>query len=858
MKKFLLLLFTVYSLLFTFTLANPSPVVQVISYKEPLGMYFSLQWWGSGSIIDSSGHVLTNNHVVDNGFGVISDNFSLCVTEDPTLPPQCHYTASVISRDVAKDIALLKIDPTDIFGRIVNYSSLNVLPLDYDYLPRSGDGVTALGYPWVGANTITETQWIVSGTYSYNGNTYIKTDTLIAGGNSGGPLVREGKIVWVNTFLIGGFFDPALGYSLSISEAQDFIKNTINDAPLQNNSPQFAPFLRSIYEATKQQKLSDPLVTMTFPEKYTITTHIPGSYIDGQISEESSTAVYSFSFLHFNTPKLTTPEEIRYFLSSQSFFPFWQDIKFKAITIGGQAFYEVDTLGNTGGDKTKTEYVYFKIVDNSHLLLLQLSTPFSNESTYDIIQNNITQFLRGVSFPKTFSFPTIDTLEVRDAWILTHPSPESLIDFRSNFFPYNGVISQLMATADDLFSERTYLSSLWSYAQLSIVPNSFYTEDTTAAELLSKLRESPYFSENTDSNLITYKGHEWFITCDNSSWSQVTDEKNTSHLTATCEVILLVGEDDSHFLSLIYLTDKRKKSEIVTLMRKFLDENTTFPWDGETNFGENSAQFFYTDVDNQSTEFQETLKHLLKYGILSPRPVFDWDHALTWEEYVRLYVWMIYHRRLTDTIVPWDPQSPSFESILKKLPIDMKAYVDSTQRNTFDLMFRMNLAGVNFTDYTEKSLDQFEIQKDTTYHLEWQKIEDFEYAYFMGKKMSPNGSTYYNAGYYNPQVSLTYNPVTGLSSEPVLGTDPIRFWVYSLSEKIRLSLEEELQCTKTSAQYFSRRCFQLRQEYLWSAMNYSVLTKGDAINHLVSWIDFALWDEALAKKKLVQVEQENT
>lgn len=837
-------------------MASPSPVVQVISYKEPLGMYFSLQWWGSGSIIDSSGHVLTNNHVVDNGLGAVSDNFALCITEDPSLPPQCHYTASVISRDVAKDIALLKIDSTDIFGRFVNYSSLNVLPLDYEYLPRSGDSTIALGYPWVWANTITETQGIVSGTYSYNGNTYIKTDTLIAGGNSGGPLLRDGKIIGVNTFLIGGFFDPALGYSLSISEAQDFINSTLDNASLQNNSPQFPLFLRSIQEATKQQKLSDPLVTMTFPEKYTITTHIPGAYIDWQISEESSTAVYGFSFLHFNTPKLTTPEEIRYFLSSQSFFPFWQDIKFKTITIGGHSFYEVDTLGNTGGDKTKTQYVYFKIVDNTHLLLLQLSTPASNESTYTLIQNNISRFLAWISFPAKFTFPKIENLKITDAWVITHPTSEALIDFRSNFFPYDGVISQLMATSDDLFSERTYLWNLWSYAQLSIVPNSFYTEDTTVSELLSKLRESPYFSENMESNLVTYKGYEWFLTCDNNFWSEVIDERNTSHPTAICEVILLIGEEDSHFLSLIYLTDKRKKSEIISLIKKFLDDRITLPWEGTTDFNEDGDKFFYTDVDNQSTEFQATLKQLLKYGILSPRPVFDGDAPLTWEEYVRLYVWMIYHRRLTDSIIPWDPKSPTFETILKKMPIDMKAYVDTNQKDTFDILFKMYLAGVNNLDFTEKSLDQFQIQKDTRYHLEWKKIEDFEYLYFLGEKMSPNGSSYFNTGYYNPQIRVTYNTFSGISLEPVLSDEPIRFWVYAMTDAAKKALEEQIQCTKTSVQYFSRRCFQTRQEYLWWNMSYEVLTKGAVINHLVQSIDFALWDENLAKKKLVQIEQE--
>jgi S1-C subfamily serine protease len=105
------------SCLFAFisAFAAPSSVVQVIAYKEPLGMYFSLQGWGSGSIIDSSGHILTNNHVVDDGFGGISDDFSVCVTDNPALPPKCHYTASVVIRDPDKDIALLQIDPKDIF-----------------------------------------------------------------------------------------------------------------------------------------------------------------------------------------------------------------------------------------------------------------------------------------------------------------------------------------------------------------------------------------------------------------------------------------------------------------------------------------------------------------------------------------------------------------------------------------------------------------------------------------------------------------------------------------------------------------------------------------------------------------------
>lgn len=218
----------------------------------------------------------------------------------------------------------------------------------------------------------------------------------------------------------------------------------------------------------------------------------------------------------------------------------------------------------------------------------------------------------------------------------------------------------------------------------------------------------------------------------------MTDEKNISHPTVLCEVILLVGNNDSHFLSLIFLTDKRKKSDIYNLIVKYLDEYVIVDNLGKTNFGPTSKQLTYTDVAHQSQEFRDALSELTKYGILTPRNVFDGEHPLTWNEYIRLYVWAIYHKRLSDHSIPDDTSSPTFNDVIRTLPVDMNAYVNSSQRDMFELMLRMRLASVSLPVYSEATLDQFRLQKDSIYHAEWQKIDDFEYLYFRGMKMSPN------------------------------------------------------------------------------------------------------------------------
>ncbi|MBS0470730.1 MAG: DegQ family serine endoprotease [Proteobacteria bacterium] len=137
---------------------------------------------GSGFIIDPSGYIVTNNHVIDG-----SDQISVTLNDGTTLP------AKLVGRDEKTDLALLKVSPkkplpSARFG-------------DSDHA-RIGDWVIAIGNPFGLGSTVTagivsaRNRDIESGPY----DDFIQTDAPINRGNSGGPLFdMDGNVVGVNS-----------------------------------------------------------------------------------------------------------------------------------------------------------------------------------------------------------------------------------------------------------------------------------------------------------------------------------------------------------------------------------------------------------------------------------------------------------------------------------------------------------------------------------------------------------------------------------------------------------------------------------------------------------------------------------
>lgn len=136
---------------------------------------------GSGFLLESDGYVITNNHVVDEASAV-----------KVRLGDEREFTARVIGTDEQTDLALLKIDASD----------LPHLTLGDSDKVRVGEDVIAVGNPFGLGGTVT--RGIVSATArDINSGPYvdfIQTDAAINRGNSGGPLFNmDGDVIGVNS-----------------------------------------------------------------------------------------------------------------------------------------------------------------------------------------------------------------------------------------------------------------------------------------------------------------------------------------------------------------------------------------------------------------------------------------------------------------------------------------------------------------------------------------------------------------------------------------------------------------------------------------------------------------------------------
>jgi serine protease Do len=174
---------------------------------------------GTGVLIDERGYIVTNHHVVKE-----VDSLRCTLADGST------YSARVVTFDAARDLAIIKIDPT---------GPLPTMPLGTSSDLMLGETVIAVGNAFGYEHTITcgiisalHRDVEVNETQSYQN--LIQTDASINPGNSGGPLINvDGEVIGINVAIRAGA--QRIGFAIPIDDARHVIAQMISVERLDGN-----------------------------------------------------------------------------------------------------------------------------------------------------------------------------------------------------------------------------------------------------------------------------------------------------------------------------------------------------------------------------------------------------------------------------------------------------------------------------------------------------------------------------------------------------------------------------------------------------------------------------------------------
>ncbi len=212
-----------------------------------------VQSLGSGVIVDETGVIVTNNHVVRGAQEL-----------RVVLADRREYDAEVLLADERTDLAVLKIEAEE---------ALPVLRLNDDGQPEVGDLVLAIGNPFGVGQTVTS--GIVSATartdvgitdYAF----FIQTDAAVNPGNSGGALVAmDGELIGVNTAIFsrsGG--SNGIGFAIPVEMVRRIVDAALSGEELVRPwlGAQLQPVDSALAQSLGLERPRGAIVAQVFPE----------------------------------------------------------------------------------------------------------------------------------------------------------------------------------------------------------------------------------------------------------------------------------------------------------------------------------------------------------------------------------------------------------------------------------------------------------------------------------------------------------------------------------------------------------------------------------------------------------------
>jgi S1-C subfamily serine protease len=180
---------------------------------------------GSGFVIDKSGHIVTNYHVVQGGQKIqvgFSNNAS--------------YPATLVGSDPSTDLAVLKVDAPS--------RALTPLPFGDSDRVEVGDEVVAIGNPFgldrtATAGIISAIQRRITAPNGFAIDHALQTDAPINHGNSGGPLISAtGAVIGVNSQIEtgqdGGDGNVGIGFAIPANTVKDVVAQILKNGKVQH------------------------------------------------------------------------------------------------------------------------------------------------------------------------------------------------------------------------------------------------------------------------------------------------------------------------------------------------------------------------------------------------------------------------------------------------------------------------------------------------------------------------------------------------------------------------------------------------------------------------------------------------
>ena len=201
--------------------AQEKPGAATSPFGEPSGGGTAT---GSGILMDSDGHVLTNAHVVDG-----SSSVTVKFGDGEALP------AKVLGVDDSTDVAVLEVDPAKVDAKPLELGDSDAV--------KVGDGAIAIGNPYgldrtVTSGIVSALQRQISAPNGFTISDVIQTDAAINPGNSGGPLIdADGRVIGINSQIAtgsGSSGSVGIGFAVPIDTAKNVAGQIIDGGSVEH------------------------------------------------------------------------------------------------------------------------------------------------------------------------------------------------------------------------------------------------------------------------------------------------------------------------------------------------------------------------------------------------------------------------------------------------------------------------------------------------------------------------------------------------------------------------------------------------------------------------------------------------